>query len=145
MHQHLFACDDKWALWITPDDRYRLGDTRGGGWSSEPGRVRRGEWAAVVAVLRGTRGDPLTPQAVSLYVDGDGSAASMHQRTGEAVEFGTWNPGELYPRDACYIGFESHQGMESHRTMAFIGAIDEAMVFARAWSEAEVVAFSPRR
>ena len=145
LHQHIFACDDKWALWITPDDRFRLGDTHGGGWSTAAGRARQGEWASVVAVLRGTRDDPLSPEVVSLFVDGELTDASIHLRTEEARAVGLWNPGDLYPSDACYIGFESHQGMESHKTMPFVGAIDEVMLFSRAWSGDEVTAFSTGR
>ena len=62
----------------------------------------------------------------------------------EARDLGAWNPGDLYPTDACYIGFESHQGMESHRTMPFIGAIDEVLLFSRAWTAQEVRAFAGR-
>ena len=145
LHQHIFACDDKWALWITPDDRYRLGDTRGGGWSTVPGSAQTGDWTAVVAVLRGSRGDPLTPEMVSLWVDGEPADADIHLRTAQAEDLGAWNPGELYPDDACYIGFESHQDMESHRTLPFVGAIDELLLFARAWDDEEVRAFSRRR
>ena len=57
LHQHIVACDDKWALWVTPDDRYRLGDTRGGGWSTAPHAVRPGRWTSVVAVLDVTQGE----------------------------------------------------------------------------------------
>lgn len=144
LHQHIFACDDKWALWITPDDQFRLGDTRGGGWSMTEGSAERGVWTSVVSVLRGTRGDPLSPETVALYVNGELADASIHLRTDEARDLGSWNPGELYPSDACYIGFESHQGMESHKTMPFVGAIDEVLLFARGWSEAEVRAFASR-
>ena len=107
-----------------------------------PETVRQGRWTSVVSVLRGTKDDPLTPESVALYVDGELARAEMHLRTDEARDLGRWNPGALYPTDACYIGFESHQGMESHKTMPFVGAIDEVLLFSRAWSEAEVRAFS---
>lgn len=144
LHQHLFACDDKWALWITPDDQFRLGDTHGGGWSMTEGSVAAGQWTSVVSVLRGTRGDPLTPEIVALYVDGELADAGMHLRSDEARDLGSWNPGDLYPTDACYVGFESHQGNEAHQSMPFVGALDEVLLFSRAWTEDEVRAFSRR-
>jgi len=144
LHQHIVACDDKWALWVTPDDQYRLGDTRGGGWSTTEGSVDPGVWTAVVAVLSGTAGDRLTPDNVALYVNGALAAADAHLRTDEARVLGTWGPGELYDSDACYLGFESHQGNEAHQEMPFVGAIDELLLFSRAWDEAEVAAFSSR-
>lgn len=142
LHQHIVACDDKWALWVTPDDRFRLGDTRGGGWSTAPGTVETGEWVALVAVLRATAGDALTPENVSIYVDGEPAASELHMRSETAQASGAWGPGELYLRDACYIGFESHQGNEAHRRMPFVGAIDELLIYERAWTDAEVEAFS---
>jgi hypothetical protein len=145
LHQHVVACDDKWALWITPDDQWRLGDTRGGGWSTKEDAVQQGRWTSVVSVLRGTKGDPLIPDTVSLYVDGLLASASEHLRTDTARDAGTWNPGELYPADACYIGYESHQGVESHKTLPFVGVIDEVLLFSRAWTEDEVRAFAARK
>lgn len=142
LHQHIVACDDKWALWVTPDDRFRLGDTRGGGWSTAPGTVETGEWVALVAVLRATAGETLTPENVAIYLDGEPAASELHMRSETAEASGAWGPGELYPRDACYIGFESHQGDLAHREMPFVGAIDELLIFERAWTDAEVQAFS---
>jgi Concanavalin A-like lectin/glucanases superfamily len=54
--------------------------------------------------------------------------------------FGRWRPGGLYAQDACYIGFESHQGEPSHQELPFEGAIDELLIFSRAltWSEIAV-------
>jgi hypothetical protein len=63
-------------------------------------------------------------------------------RSVEAQASGAWGPGELHNRDACYIGFESHQGNEAHRDMPFVGAIDELLIYERAWTETEVRAFS---
>lgn len=142
LHQHIVACDDKWALWITPDNRYRLGDTRGGGWSTPPETVELGAWTAVVAVLEVTRGEELTEDVAAIYVDGELIAAERHMRTAEAQTRTTWGPGNLYPTDACYIGFESHQGNEAHQTMPFLGAVDELVIVGRAWSPSEIAAFS---
>ena len=143
-HQHVVACDDKWALWITPDDRYRLGDTRGGGFSTPPGTAVPGEWTSVVAVLHGSAGSVLTPETAQIFVNGASLAAERHMRSEEAQQRTTWEPGDLYPSDACYIGFESHQGLEAHQSMAFYGAIDELMIFGRAWTPDEIAAFSKR-
>ena len=142
LHQHIAACDDKWALWITPDDQFRLGDTRGGGWSTDPGRVVEGQWTAVVAVLSGTRGDALTEETVSLWVDGEEASSYAHLRSDVAREAGSWGPGELYPDDACSIGFESHQGNVAHQDMPFVGALDDLIISARPWTPEEVRAFS---
>jgi len=142
LHQHIAACDDKWALWITPANQFRLGDTRGGGWSTDEGRVRRGNWTSVVAVLRGSSGDALSPETVTLWVDGEPASAYAHLRSDEAQETGAWGPGDLYPNDACSLGFESHQGNEAHQSMPFIGAVDDLLVFSRAWDDSEVRAFA---
>ncbi len=141
LHQHIAACDDKWALWVTPDNRFRLGDTRGGGWSTEAGRVQQGAWTAVVAVLTGTIGDPLVPETVALWVDGE-RAGQAHLRSDDAQASGAWSAGDLYPDDACSLGFESHQGNAAHQQMPFVGALDEFLVYGRAWTPAEVQAFS---
>jgi hypothetical protein len=143
IHQHVAACDDKWALWITPDDRWRLGDTRGGGWSTAPGSVGKGEWTSVVAVLQGTKGDALGPDVVALYVNGRRAPAERHLRTDQAREAaGVWNPGALHPTDACHVGFESHQGLASHRSLSFVSAIDELRVYHRALTDAEIAGFA---
>ncbi|MCA9739131.1 MAG: hypothetical protein KC645_16005 [Gemmatimonadetes bacterium] len=144
LHQHVLACDDVWAFWITPDDRYRLGDTRGGGVSTAPGTVRRGRWSSVVVVLDGTAGDAIDTDLVRIWVDGRPAPADTHLRSAAAAEGGRWNPGDLHRTDACYAGFESHQGNEAHQSMPFVGALDEVLVFERAWTEQEIVAFSAR-
>lgn len=142
LHQHVFACDDKWALWVTPDDRIRLGDTRGGGWSAPAGSARVGAWRNVVIVFAGRAGDPLTAENATIWLDGEPTEAPPHLRTADAEEARVWSPGPLYPDDACYIGFESHQGNEAHQTMPFVGAVDELLLFARAWDEAEIRVFA---
>lgn len=134
-HQHLVACDDSWALWITPTDQYRLGDTRGTGFNSAPGSVRRGEWQSVVAVWAGTRGDSLTDRNAVIYVDGERSSGSRGA---------IWSSGPLYPDDACYLGFESHQGNPAHQQLPFHGDLDDVLIFGRAWSEGEVAAHAAR-
>ena len=56
----------------------------------------------------------------------------------------TWGSAELYSEDACYIGFESHQGHEAHQAMPFKGVLDEALVFGRALTPDEVRAHAAR-
>jgi hypothetical protein len=134
-HQHIFACDDSWALWVTPANYFRLGDTRGSGFDSREGSIKSGEWQSVVAVLSGTQGDVMSDETVQMYVDGE-SVLGTH---GEA-----WNSAELYPTDACYLGFESHQGNVAHQTLPFHGDIDDIMVFSRAWSAEEAMIHAGR-
>lgn len=148
LHQHILACDDKLAVWVTPDNRFRLGDTHGGGASTAPGTAVRGQWTSVVAILRGTRGDSLDQGRVAIYLDGVAGGATPHLRTPDAKAVGRWSPGPLHRTDACYLGFESHQGDAHHQAMPFVGAIDEVIIASRAWTEEEVARFSraaPRR
>jgi hypothetical protein len=146
LHQHVLACDDKYALWVTPANQFRLGDTRGGGYSTAEGSIETGRWYSVVAVLGASQGDTLQPGDVEMYVDGEPASASIVLR-GQATErpAATWGSAELYPEDACYIGFESHQGNEAHQAMPFKGVLDEALVFGRVLTLAEVQAHAARR
>ncbi|MEZ4456747.1 MAG: LamG domain-containing protein [Gemmatimonadales bacterium] len=145
LHQHVIACDDKWAFWITPDNRFRLADTKGGGVSTEPGSVPKGRWTSVVAVWRGTAGDSIDTGHLTIYVDGVPATASSHLRTAAAQTAATWSPGELHPSDACYVGFESHQGNAVHQSMPFVGAIDDLRVYSRALSAEEAAAIGVSR
>jgi hypothetical protein len=52
--------------------------------------------------------------------------------------FGRWSPGVLHAQDACYIGFESHQGQPWHQTLPFVGVIDELLIFSRALTLSEI-------
>jgi hypothetical protein len=52
--------------------------------------------------------------------------------------FGRWSPGELHAQDACYIGFESHQGQPAHQELQFEGAIDELLIFSRVLTLSEI-------
>ena len=135
LHQHVLACDDKFAFWFTPNDNFRFVDSTGHGFQSTAS-ITAGEWHSIVGVFRGTKGDALTPENIKLYVDG----AEMAGNRGPS-----WQPGVLHPSDACYIGFESHQGLKDHQSMFFAGDIDEVLVFSRALSEQEVAAFAARR
>lgn len=142
LHQHVMACDDKYALWITPANQFRLGDTRGGGYSTTEGFVQTNRWYSVVAVLRVSRGDTMNVGDVEIYVDGDPAEASVVLRA-QAVDrpVATWGSAELHTEDACYIGFESHQGNDAHQSLPFRGAIDELLIFSRALTAEEIAAF----
>ncbi len=128
LHQHVLACDDKFALWFTENDKIRFVDSAGHGFQSD-NSVALGQWHSIVGVFRGSKGDSVTAENLTLFVDGQELAGSR---------FGKWSPGELHPSDACYLGFESHQGMEDHKSLLFAGDIDEVLVFGRPLSDAEI-------
>ena len=131
LHQHLLACDDKFTLWITPDDYIRFADTRGHGFESVEGiaALAAATWYSLVAVLHGTAGDVLTVDNITVYLDG--------QPVGGQI-FGQWSPSVLPAQDACHIGFESHHGQPSHQTLPFVGVIDELLIFSRALTLPEI-------
>lgn len=134
LHQHVIACDDKFALWLTGSDRLRFVDTHGGGvMMKEP--LTSGRWYSVAAVFSGTRGDRLTEGNIGLYIDGTRVAADL---IGQPRDRPEWNPTRLYENDACSIGFESHQGVADHQVLQFEGEIDEVLVFNRPLTVAEI-------
>ena len=135
LHQHILACDDKFALWLTEENKLRFVDTTGNGFQSWDD-LSPGQWHSIVGIYRGTKGSPLTPDNLTVFLDGQ--ELDGHRDP-------SWTPGPLHPKDACYIGFESHQGADSHKNLAFSGDIDEVLVFARALSDAEVGAHATRR
>lgn len=51
----------------------------------------------------------------------------MDRTRGNAV----WSPGVLHSNDACYLGFESHQGDADDKGLLFAGYIDEVLIFGR--------------
>ena len=128
LHQHLFACDDKFTLWITPDNSIRFADTRGEGFESVDGLAVE-TWYSLVAVLSGTAGDVLTEDNIAVFLNGEPVDGEI---------FGQWSPGVLHAQDACYIGFESHQGQPWHQIRPFVGMIDELLIFSRALSLSEI-------
>jgi hypothetical protein len=129
LHQHLLACDDKFTLWITPDDHLRFADTLGHGFESVNGLTAE-TWYSLVAVLYGTAGDVLSEDTnIAVFLNG-------RPVYGQIV--GQWSPGVLHTQDACYIGFESHQGQLYHQTLPFVGAIDELLIFSRALTLSEI-------
>ena len=141
LHQHLIACDDKFALWVTPQNRIRFSDTLGHGVdSADP--IAPGQWHGLVALFDGVRGEGVTMESVRLYLDGQLIDREIVNRTGDDPV--RWMPGQLYPSDACYVGFESHQGNEVHQNLPFEGIIDDLLVFDRALSLLEVRALAVR-
>ena len=134
-HQHIIACDDKFALWITEQDHMRFANTRAD-YAEMTVRVSPNQFHSVVAIFRGTAGDVIDDSTVEIWIDG------VRQ---QPLEFGSqvndppiWRDGTLWPTDACYIGFESHQGREDHVDLPYYGAIDEVIVFGRALTPEEV-------
>ena len=57
LHQHLIACDDKFALWITPTNRVRFSDTLGRGMDTAA-PIEGGRWVSLVAVFFGYSSQP---------------------------------------------------------------------------------------
>jgi hypothetical protein len=134
-HQHLIACDDKFALAIREVDQVRLSNTRGDlAETLEP--LSPGVWHSVIAVFRGTAGDVLDDSNVEIWIDGARKPIAVRNATGTAPVI--WRRGVLHASDACYIGFESHQGEPGHQNLAFYGAIDEMLVFGRALTPEEI-------
>jgi hypothetical protein len=90
----------------------------------------------LVAIFSGRWGTAVTPETVQLFLDGERVATTLVNRTGASPA--RWTPGALYPSDACYVGFESHQGNVAHQSLQFEGVIDELVIFARALTAEEV-------
>ncbi len=134
LHQHLLACDDKFAVWLTEGNRLRFVDTVGdGAMTKDP--LTNGRWYSFVGTFSGTRGERLTERNIQVYVDGRVVPVEL---VGQPRDQPQWNPGRLYDSDACYIGFESHQGEAMHQTLRFDGVIDELLVFNRPLTLAEI-------
>lgn len=134
-HQHVVACDDKFALWVTATDKVRFVNTLGDG-AETVAPLDRGTWHSVIGVFRGTAGDAIDDRNVEIWIDGVRAAATVGsaRRAGAA----RWARGVLHPTDACAIGFESHQGNAAHQVLPFFGAIDELVLFSRALSPREI-------
>ncbi len=78
----------------------------------------------------------MTPETVQLFLDGGKVATTLVNRSAEPTS--RWMPEALYSSDACYLGFESHQGNVAHQSLQFEGVIDELLIFNRALTAAEV-------
>lgn len=140
LHQHLLACDDKFAVWLTEANLFRFVDTVGdGAMTREP--LSAGRWYSVAGVFEGSKGTALTPTNIRIFVDGKPVAVDP---VGQPASRPVWNPGRLYDSDACFLGFESHQGETTHQTLRFGGAIDDVLVFNRAVTAVEVAIHAAR-
>jgi len=140
LHQHILACDDKFALWLTEANLLRFVDTVGdGAMTREP--LSAGRWYSVAGVFEGSTGTSLTLSNIRVFVDGKPVAVEL---VGQPRSGPLWNPRRLYDSDACFLGFESHQGEATHQTLRFGGAIDDVLVFNRAVTVAEVAIHAAR-
>lgn len=135
LHQHLIACDDKFVLWVTEKNEFRFGDTRGHGLTTLEGSALSGDWHSIVAVFYGTLGTQLSSETIKLFIDGKEAEGAYDRQ---------WIPTSLFPYDACYIGFESHQNSKAHRKLQFEGIIDEMLLFSRPLTIDEIQVFSTR-
>ncbi len=127
VHQHIVAYDDLYTLWIDENDRFRFSDTRGNAFESAPGLVPVDTWTSLVATFNGRRGRPLDATNIALYVNG---------RPAPGRAFGVWDPG---PPIEGYVGKESHEGQFY---LPFLGDIATVLIFRRALSPAEALAFA---
>ena len=134
-HQHMIACDDKFAVWLTPEDHVRFVNTLGDGAETQV-ELSVGAWHNVTGIFRGNAGSGIDSTNVEIWIDGSQTSSAV----GSAFLDGTaqWQRGGLHKSDACYIGFESHQGEATHQELPFFGAIDEVRVFGRALTPDEV-------
>jgi concanavalin A-like lectin/glucanase superfamily protein len=170
LHQHMVACDDKFAFWLTPHDQVKFTDTVGNGVESADS-VAAETWYSLVGVFTGQAGDILTRDNIALFLDGqpmDGiifgrlrgwrrwtsrvagyldrevMSGTVFGRLREWARHKRWSSGVLHRQDACYIGFESHQGQPAHQKLQFEGAIDELLIFSRALTVSEVAVHARR-
>jgi hypothetical protein len=137
LHQHMLACDDKFALWITPQNNIRFVDTLGDGFQSIGG-ITTGTWYSLVGVFKGKAGDILTGDNIAVFINGKPIEGAVFSRPRGRASNKIWAPGVLHEQNACYIGFESHQGEPTHQKLQYEGDIDELLVFSRALTLSEV-------
>ena len=141
LHQHIIAADDKFVVWVNQANRIRFTDTRGNGLETQED-IAAGQWYSLAAVFDGTFGTQLSEENIRLYLNGKAVLANL---VGQPLdEPPTWKPGQLYPSDAAYIGFESHQGEPTHQELSFQGIIDEVLVFSRALNIKEILTHADR-
>jgi hypothetical protein len=134
LHQHIFACNDMFVLWLTKSNKYKLADTQGQGFTTPKNVdvVTTGKWHSVVAVLSASKGDSLNKENIKIFIDGV-------QMDGTPIK--KWLPNVLVPLNACVIG-GTRTGDQSHQDLQFEGAIDELQVFSRAFTDVEVKAYA---
>ena len=140
-HQHIIAADDKFVVWVNEANRIRFTDTRGNGLETQAG-IEAWQWYSLTALFDGTIGTQLSEENIRLYLDGEPIPSYL---VGQPLdEPPTWKPGQLFPSDAAYIGFESHQGEPRHQELPFMGVIDEVLVFSRVLSLKEIMSHADR-
>lgn len=134
LHQHVFACNDLFVLWLTRSNKYKLADTQGQGFTTPKNleMVTTGEWHSVVAVLSASKGDTLNQDNIKLFIDGVQMDGTMTK---------TWSPSSLVEVNACVIA-GTRTGDQAHQDLQFEGVIDELQIFSRALSDDEVKAYS---
>jgi hypothetical protein len=141
IHQHIIAVDDKFVIWINTENKIRFTDTTGNGIQSKEA-IEAGVWFSLAAVMAGSYGSLLSSETIRLYLDGDMVPVDLCARL--AGDEPRWEPGPLWPSDAAYIGFESHQGDPKHQELQFEGVVDELLIFSRALARREVSAHANR-
>lgn len=134
LHQHVFAGNDLFVLWLTTRNQYRFADTLGQGFTTmgKVDEVTEGEWHSVVAVLSTGKGDTLNKDNIKIFVDGT-ELQGRHEKV--------WSPTKLADANACVIG-GTRTGSEKHQDLQFEGIIDELLIFSRALSTDEIKAYS---
>ena len=137
LHQHILAVDDKFVVWINQLNHIRFTDTRGNGLEMQES-LEAGRWYSLAAVFDGTAGMQLTQENIRLYLDGELIQTILVGKS--SADPPAWNPGYLFPSDAAYIGFESHQGEPLHQELPFVGVIDEVLIFSRSLDLLEIMA-----
>lgn len=141
LHQHIIAADDKFVVWVNQANHIRFTDTKGNGLETQE-NITAGQWYSLAAVFNGSFGTRLSEENIRLYLNGEAVLANI---VGQQLdEPPTWKPGQLFPSDAAYIGFESHQGEPTHQELSFEGVIDEVLVFSRALSLKEILTHADR-
>ena len=135
----MVACNDKFSMWITPENNIRFVDTLGDGFQSVDS-IATDIWYSIVGVFKGRAGEILTGDNIAVFINGKAVEGAVLGRPRQGSSHKMWSPGVLHGKDACYIGFESHQGEPTHQKLQFEGDIDELLIFSRAltWSEVEV-------
>ncbi|WP_286269106.1 LamG-like jellyroll fold domain-containing protein [Thalassotalea hakodatensis] len=134
LHQHIFACNDLFVLWITKSNKYKLADTQGQGFTTPKNveAVVKGKWHSVVAILSANKGDILNKENIKIFIDGVQMEGTYKK---------AWSPSELVAVNACVIG-GTRTGEQSHQDLQFEGVIDELQIYSRAFSDNEVKAYS---
>ncbi len=135
MHQHILSCDDIYVLWTTEQDQYRLADTQGHGFVTNPNTTNTGQWHSVTAVLHATRGEALNGNNIKIYINGQEIEGKYST---------PWSPASLKPENGCLIGASSSLS-QAHQELEFKGIVDELQVFSRALSDAEIKAYANRK